>query len=64
MTSSTGSVHEHSARGCTKVSRAQLAGCVLGDGIEAGNAKGRKLIATEEPCGTLYVEDDRMTAGA
>jgi len=64
MTSSTGSAHEHSARGCTKVSRAQRTGCILRDRIDTGNAKRRKLIATEEPCGTLDVEDNRMTTGA
>ena len=64
MTSSTGSAHEYSARGCTKVSRAQRTRRILRDRIDAGNTKRRKLIATEEPCHTLDVEDDRMTAGA
>ena len=64
MTSSTGSAHEDSAQGCTKVSRAQRTWCILGDRIDARIAKRRKLIATEEPCRTLDVEDNRMTAGA
>ena len=64
MTSPTGSAHEHSARGCTKISRTQRTGCILRNHIDTGNAKRRKLIATEEPCRTLDVEDNRMATGA
>ena len=64
MTSPDGSADENSARGCPKVFCAQRTGCILRDHVDAGNTKRRELIATEEPRGTLDVEDNRMTTGA
>ena len=58
-----GSVHEHGARGRAEVCGPQRAGCILRDRIDAGHAKRRRLVASEHPCCTVDVEDNRMTTG-